>query len=64
LVSVVELGVSDEEKLEYEESEANKDESEDLTTSVGYNETIVDVLSTLLGCSSVSVDSNSHADVS
>jgi len=63
-MSKVDSLVYDDEDLEDQEGEANKDESEDLTTSVSYNESISDIMGALFGGSNVSVDGNSHSNVS
>lgn len=54
----------DEKKLEDKESKSNESESEHLSTSEGSEETVVGVFAALEGSSSVSVDSNSHSNVS
>lgn len=49
--------------MENEESKSDKYETKDLTTSVGNNETILDIFSRFFGCSNVSVHGDSHSDV-
>jgi hypothetical protein len=50
--------------LEDEEGKANEDESEDLSTSVGYTESVLNISSAFFGCSHVGIDCNSHTNVS
>jgi hypothetical protein len=49
--------------LEDQESETDEDETEDLATSVGDDETLVDVISALIGGSHVGEGGNSHTNV-
>ena len=56
--------VGNNQTLEDQKSQSNKCKSKNLTSSIGYNEALVNVFSTFLSGSHVSVDCNSHADVS
>jgi hypothetical protein len=56
--------VDDDQDLKNQEGKADKDESKDLTTSVGNSESSCDIFSALFGCSHISIDSDSHANVS
>jgi len=57
------FSIGDDDDLEDEKGESDENESEDLTTSVCYYESIVNVGGALFGCSSISEDGNSHSDV-
>lgn len=57
------FSVDDDDELEDEKGESDEHEAEDLTTSVGNYETLVDIFSALFGGSHVGVDGDSHADV-
>lgn len=61
-VSNVHFLVDNNEDLEDSQSHSNQHESEDLTASVGYDESIVDVSGALFGSSDVCVDGNPHTD--
>lgn len=50
--------------MENKEGKTNKYETEDLTTSVGDNETILNVSSAFFSCSYVGKYGDSHSDVS
>lgn len=57
------LSVDDDDELEDEKSESNEHETENLTTSVGDNETLLDIFGAFFGCSNISVHGDSHSDV-
>ena len=59
----IHLLVDDDEDLENKESEADENESEDLSTSVGNNEAIMDVVGAFFSGSCVGVDCDSHTNV-
>ena len=61
---VVDLNIDDDEDLEDEEGKTDEDESKNFTTSVGNDESMVDIVCALFGCSNVSVNCNFHSDVS
>lgn len=62
--SQVEVSVDNDDNLEDEEGETNKDESEHLSTSVGYTESILNISSAFFGSSHVGIDCNSHTNIS
>ena len=53
----------DNDQIEAQKSESDEDESKNLSTSEGSEETIVSVSAAHECCSSVGVDSNSHTDI-
>lgn len=59
----VHLSVDNDDELENQKSKSDKCETENLTTSVGNNESVLDIFSAFFCCSNVSVHGDSHSDV-
>lgn len=55
--------VNDDDQLENEEGKSDEHEAENLTTSVGNNETILNIFSAFFCGSNVGIDGDSHSDV-